>query len=296
MELELEAFLIYLRDIKRASKNTIDSYRNDLNKLILYLQGQNINSVEKINETNLNSYVLHLEREGRKAATVSRNIATMKSFLLYLIKQGKLKSDPSERLKPPKVEKQIPKALSLEQVECLFAQPNLSTKKGLRDKAMLEVLYATGMRVSELIALTLNDVNLKNGYIQWSGDAHHKGRVVPIGKVAAQALELYLKEGRPVLVGALPTDILFPNRFGQAMTRQGVWKMLKGYCKMAGITQDVTPQLLRHTFAMHLVQNGADLRSVQELLGHSDISTTQLYVQVRKEKVREVYEKTFPRA
>lgn len=294
MELEVEAYIVYLKEVKAASKNTLTSYRTDLFKFLNFLEENKIESFDKISETAVNTYILGMEKNGLSPATVARNIAAIKSFILYLIKNGKMNHDPTDRVKPPKVERKIPDTLTVEEMNRLLDQPDRTTKKGLRDSAMLELLYATGIRVSELICLKVSDVNLKNNFIHC--DSESKSRLVPFGKVASLVLENYMKLGRNEFLGAEETEVLFLNINGKPMSRQGFWKLIKSYAKKAKIEHDITPQLLRHTFAMHLVNNGADLHSIQELLGHSDISTTQIYNQVKGQKVRDVYMSAHPRA
>ena len=296
MECEINSFLTYLRDVKHASNNTIASYRNDLNKLVKYLNQMNISSLDKITETSLNSYILSIEKEGVAPATVSRNLATMKNFMLYLLKQGKVTSDPTERMRAPKVDKKVPKFLSVEEMTLLLNQPDTKTKKGMRDSAMLELLYATGIRVSELLDLEVDDINLNYGYILCKNKENLKERIVPFGKTAKAVMEKYMNSTRKEFLKDEDIKVLFLNINGNSMTRQGFWKIIKGYAVQAGIEKQLTPHMLRHTFAAHLIENGADLRSIQELLGHSDISTTQMYLQNRNEKVREVYSKAHPRA
>jgi integrase/recombinase XerD len=294
MNSQLQDFLAYMLDIKRASANTIASYRNDLTKLVRHLEQQNINDVAKISETSINSYVLSLEREGMSPATVSRNIASIKAFVFYLIKKGKLHEDPSERIKPPKVEKKLPHTLTTEQIDGLLEQPDKNSKKGIRDKAMLELLYATGLRVSELISVHYEDINLKNKYIRCY--SANKERIIPFGNKAKQALETYFQNVRTELLGKMNSNICFTNLSGEPMSRQGFWKIIKSYGKSAGIQGEITPQILRHSFAVHMMENGADIRSVQELLGYSDVTSTQVYLQSRKGKIRDVYESAHPRA
>lgn len=294
MELEIEAYIQYLKEVKSASKNTLTSYHTDLMKFMHFLEENQITTLEKLSETVVNTYILGMEKDGFSPATVARNIAAIKSFILYLIKNGKMTHDPTDRIKPPKVERKIPQALTLEEMNRLLDMPDRTTKKGLRDSAMLELLYATGIRVSELIHLKVSDVNLKNHFIECDSD--NKSRLVPFGKIAALVLENYLNYGRNEFLGEEKTDVLFLNINGKPMSRQGFWKLIKAYAKKAQIEHDITPQLLRHTFAMHLVNNGADLHCIQELLGHSDISTTQIYNQVKGQKVREMYMNTHPRA
>lgn len=294
MELEIEAYIKYLKEVKSASKNTLASYRNDLVKFIHFLESNDILYVDKISETAINTYILEMETDGLSPATVARNIAVIKSFVLYLVKQGKIHFDPTDRIKSPKVERKIPDTLTTDEMNRLLDQPDRTTKKGLRDSAMLELLYATGIRVSELICLKVTDVNLKNNFIHC--DSESKSRLVPFGKVASLVLDNYLRYGRNEFLGEEPTDVLFLNMNGKPMSRQGFWKLIKSYANKANIDHDITPQLLRHTFAMHLVHNGADLHCIQELLGHSDISTTQIYNQAQGQKVRDVYMNAHPRA
>ena len=294
MKLEVEAYIKYLKEVKTASKNTLASYHNDLFKFIHFLEGSNIDSFDKISETSVNTYILGMEKSGFSPATVARNIASVKSFILYLIKNGKLSHDPTDRIKAPKVARKIPQALSVEEMNRLLDQPDRLTKKGLRDSAMLELLYATGIRVSELLAIKMNDVNLKNSFILCDNET--KSRLVPFGKVASLVLENYINYGRKEFLGEEETDILFLNINGKPMSRQGFWKLMKSYAKKAQIEHDITPQLLRHTCAIHLVSNGADLHCIQELLGHSDISTTQIYNQAKGQKVRDMYMNSHPRA
>ena len=293
MEKEIEQFITYLHDTKKTSENTELSYRRDLNKVARYMEGQGISEVGAITVTHLQSYVLYLEKQNFAAATISRNIASMKAFYHYLFKEGLVKEDVAESLKPPKIEKKIPEILSEEQVTLLLEQPGLDNPKEIRDKAMLELLYATGIRVTELISLKVSDVNLKLGFIVCRDS--NKERVVPFGKEAKTALLRYLESARGALVTNEEEDTLFVNYSGKPMSRQGFWKLIKYYTKKAGIEEDITPHTLRHSFAAHLVENGADLRSVQEMLGHSDISTTQIYATMNHHHIREVYAKAHPR-
>lgn len=290
----INEFVDYLTNVKRASKNTIASYRRDLVKLNNYLTDSGCEDWNMVTSTSLNSYILTIEKQGMSSATVSRNIASTKAFFLYLLKQGVIKEDPSDTLKPPKIEKKAPVILTIEEINLLLAQPNGTTPKDIRDKAMLELLYATGMRVSELIGLKVKDVNLSMNYLQCRDG--NKERVIPFTNETKEALETYLQGAR----GAMCTEtqeFLFTNCQGAPMTRQGFWKIIKYYSAKAGIKKDITPHTIRHSFAMHLVNNGADLKSVQEMLGHSDISTTQIYVKTNAStKLKEVYDKAHPRA
>lgn len=293
MKQELSDFIQYLKEVKRTSENTVISYERDLKKLERYLSAQGITYVTQITATSLNSYILYLEKEGMKPATISRSIASMKAFFQYLQKNGILKQDLTEELKAPRIEKKVPEILSLEEVEQLLNQTKGSTPKELRDSAMLELLYATGIRVSELINLQIQDINLQMEYIKCKDS--HKERIVPFGSVAKEAVSKYLAEGRKELVKEAENPWLFTNCFGQPMSRQGFWKLIKAYGKKAGIRHEITPHTLRHSFAAHLVNNGADLHAVQEMMGHSDVSTTQIYARISQSKIREVYAKAHPR-
>ena len=289
----IQDYIQYLHNVKRTSRNTEVSYERDLKKAEVYFKEHEITEVSQITATNLNSYMLYLEREKLSPATVSRNIAALRSFFQYLVKAHRLGEDPSEGLKAPRVEKKAPSILTMEEVDLLLAQPDGSTPKGLRDRAMLELLYATGIRVSELIHLKVQDLNWQMGYITCR--EQEKDRIIPFGNTARKALEQYAGEAREKLLKGRASEFLFVNCSGGAMSRQGFWKILKGYVSSAGITADITPHTLRHSFAAHMLQNGADLKSLQEMLGHSDISTTQMYLNMGIYKIREVYQKVHPR-
>jgi integrase/recombinase XerD len=292
MEQYINDFIKYLEEVKQASKNTIQAYQNDLKKLQLFLEKHNINLVTKISETSLNSYILNLEKEGLSPASVSRNIAAMKAFLLYLIKHGQLSGeDPSERIKPPKVPKKSPQIINTSLVDKLLQQPDKHSKKGIRDRAMLELLYATGIKVSELLSMKETDINLSGRYIT-CGDKRERN--IPIGKSAKAALQEYLSI-RSENFNKKNSDVLFLNSSGEQLSRQGLWKILKIYAKLAGI-EDINPNAIRHSFAAHMIDNGADLGSVQEFLGHVDITTTQLYLTQSYKNSREVYMNSHPRA
>lgn len=293
MEQAIDAFIIYLHNIKKTSNNTEMSYRRDLNKLRTFLALRNIENVDDICEEDLQDFVKELERQEFKAATVSRHIASIKAFYHFLCKEQMVETDLAEALHAPKVEKKLPEIMTVEEAVSLLDQPTSDTPKGMRDKAMLELLYATGIRVTELISLRLSDVNLKMGYIICRDG--NKERMIPYGNQAKQAVAQYLQSARNGLLQDYATDILFVNCSGQPMSRQGFWKLIKSYARQAGIQTEITPHTLRHSFAAHLVENGADLRSVQEMLGHSDISTTQIYATLSQNHLREVYAKAHPR-
>lgn len=291
MDQYIKDFIHYLQEIKHAAGNTLQAYQKDLKKLQLFLEKQEIHSVSKISETNLNSYVLSLEKEGLSPASVSRNIAAIKAFLLYLIKHQVITSDPSERIKPPKVQKKNPQILKTDNVNQLLLQPDTGSRKGIRDLAMLELLYATGIKVTELITMKTSDVNLSARYIT-CGDPRERN--IPFGKSAKSALAAYL-EIREEGFNKKNLEVLFLNASGDPLTRQGLWKILKAYAKKAGM-EEVNPNSIRHSFAAHLLENGADLSSVQEFLGHADITTTQVYLPHTFKNSREVYMHTHPRA
>ena len=294
MREHIEKFIEYLHVEKQTSKNTEVSYERDLRKMSQYLKWQEIDSVQAVTATSLNAYVMYLEQNGMKPATISRSIASMKAFFTYLHKNRQIEADPSEILKAPKIEKKLPSVLSTEEMTQLLEQPSGNSPKELRDKAMLELLYATGIRVSELISLKLADINLQMEYVNCM-DAH-KERIIPFGKKAKEALKAYLKDGRPKLVENEESQWLFTNCSGQSMSRQGFWKLIKYYGTKAGIESEITPHTLRHSFAAHMVGNGADLKSVQEMLGYADISATQIYAELNQDKkIREVYMSTHPR-
>lgn len=293
MEKEIEAFVSYLHNVKKKSENTRMSYKRDLYKLKGFLEEEGISEVQDISATNLNSYVLYLERNRFAPSTVSRNIAAIKAFYLFLLREHIVEEDAAEGLKAPKVEKKLPEILSVADVEKLLSQPAGSTPKELRDKAMLELLYATGIRVSELISLKLTDVNLKMGFVVCKDNGRE--RAIPFGNTARNALLAYLEHARESMILSDDEEILFVNCAGGPMSRQGFWKLLKSYAAKAGIPYQITPHTIRHSFAAHLVENGADLRSVQEMLGHSDISTTQIYAGRTRNRIREVYAKAHPR-
>ncbi|PKM50084.1 MAG: site-specific tyrosine recombinase XerD [Firmicutes bacterium HGW-Firmicutes-7] len=296
MEKSTKEFLVYLQQTKGASINTIQSYNRDLNSLISYLTNNRLCDIKKVTSTQLNAYFLELEKEGRATSTISRNVASIHSFFQFLFKIGKIDHDPSETISAPKIERKVPKILSLEEVDLLLNQPFNTDNKGIRDKAMLELLYATGIRVSELINLKETDINIPMGYIICTDNKHNKERIIPMGNVAQYALSNYIKVSRAAMVKNPDEEILFVNCLGSSMSRQGFWKIIKSYASKANINKIITPHILRHSFASHLVENGADLRSVQEMLGHSDISTTQVYAKMNNHKLKEVYAKAHPRA
>lgn len=275
MTSDIALFMGYMRDVKRVTKNTEISYRRDLTQLASFLEKEGITEAEKVTRTSLNSFLLFMEKEGKAASTISRELAAMKAFFGYLLREGRIHKDPSELIRAPRIEKRVPVILSVNEVNALLAQPYTGNAKGLRDKAMLELLYATGIRVSELTGLKMSDLNMQVGYITCRDG--EKERMIPFGKTARQALTQYLDRGRTPLLKGESSEWLFTNCSGKAMSRQGFWKLLKHYGELAGIQADITPYTLRHSFAAHLLGSGADIHAVQTMLGHSDMSTTQIY-------------------
>ena len=297
MEQVINSFISYLHNTKKTSDNTAMSYRRDLNKVNLYMRQQGIANVSDITVTNLNSYILFLEKNKFSAATISRNISSIKAFYYYMMKEGMIAVDVSDVLKAPRIERKAPDVLSTSEVIRLLEQPAGATPKELRDKAMLELLYATGIRVTELVSLKMTDLNLQMGYIicSYGSKSTGKERIIPFGSAARTAILKYLSGGREQMIENPENEILFVNCQGQPMSRQGFWKLIKFYAKKAGISADITPHTLRHSFAAHLIENGADLQIVQEMLGHSDISTTQIYANMQHNRMRDMYAKAHPR-
>lgn len=294
MREEIRAFISYLEEEKQASKNTTLSYQRDLLKMADYLEESGITDCGKVTKTALNSYILYLEKEGKAASTVSRALASTKSFFGWMFKEGKIQRDPADSLHAPKIEKKVPVILTVDEVTKLLEQPSGANPKEIRDKAMLELLYATGIRVTELVSLKLADVNMAIGFITCRDE--HKERMIPFGHAAKDALAKYLESARETFLKGTRSEILFTNCNGGAMSRQGFWKIIKYYGDRAGIEEDITPHTLRHSFAAHLLSNGADMRAVQTMMGHSDLASTQMYTAYAMENaVREAYQGAHPR-
>ncbi|MCI9617166.1 MAG: site-specific tyrosine recombinase XerD [Eubacterium sp.] len=296
MQKLIEEFILQLHKEKNTSSNTEISYKRDLNKLYDYLNSKNSKvDITSIKKESLEEYISYLNEIGRAPTTISRGIASMKAFFGYFCEKNVIETNPAQTLKSPKIVKKTPESLTVKEIDALLKQPCRNTPKELRDKSMLELLYATGMRVTELITLKTDDVNIKLEYIVCHD--RKKDRIIPFGSEAKKALVAYLKDGREHLLGKNQTsNVLYPNCSGGEMSRQGFWKLIKSYGKKAGIKSELTPHTLRHSFATHLVENGADLKAVQEMLGHSDISTTQIYMTPANKRIREAYEKAHPKA
>ncbi len=295
MQKQLINYSNYLSVEKGLSENTLDSYRRDLNKFHSFMQRQNISSPAAIDRNMLNQFIGELKKKGFASSTISRCIASIRSFFSFLLQEGVIDNNPALELESPKIEKRLPRVLTTKEIDQLLSAPKTGEHNGLRDKAMLELLYASGIRVSELIFLDISDFDPHVGFLRCRGKGM-KERIVPIGSLAINHVSTYLDSSRAKLLKNNGEPALFVNHHGNRMTRQGFWKILKKYARKSNINGDVTPHTLRHSFATHLLENGADLRSVQEMLGHSDISTTQIYTQITRRKIREVYDKTHPRA
>lgn len=291
MEKEINDFLEYQKNRKNATENTLSAYRTDLRRWNQFLEQNGVTTPEKVTETLINSYLLSLEREGKAKSTVNRSLVSIRSFLLYLMKHGKLVGDPTERIKPPKAERAPLKYLSTEQIFALLDAPDLSKERGIRDKAMLELLYATGMKVSEVATLKREDLNLHFGCV--TVVEAKKTRVVPIGQVAKEAVLRYLEQPS---CKENQSPYLFLGRMGEPITRQGVWKIIKNYAIVAGLEGELTPQIIRNSFAVHMMQNGADLNSMKELMGHVNITATQTYSRQAEGETFGTYQRTHPRA
>ncbi len=289
-------FINYLSIERGLAANTLESYGRDLRQYLAYLRATARHlGLADASRANVISYLLRMEKEGMSPATIARRLAALKSFYQFLVRKSIIERDPTANLESPKLDRKLPKVLTIREVETLLRQPKTGTVSGLRDRAMLEVLYATGIRVSELVSLLVSDANLEMGYLRCAG-RNGRERLVPLGSVACQAVADYLTRGRPKLVKDPGERCLFANHHGRRMTRQGFWKIVKKYAAEAGIRKSITPHTLRHSFATHLLERGADVRDVQEMLGHADVSTTQVYTHVNRGRLRDAYKSSHPRA
>ena len=293
MEKQINLFLEFLQSDKKLSENTLQSYKRDIIQFEEYLSNNRINYA-KIDQEEISNYLKYLQEIGKKTSTISRSLASIRSFYQFLIRTRKIKRDPTEEIQSPKVEKRVPSVLTAQEVELLLDQPKDVDLKGTRDKAMLEFAYATGMRVTEIISLNIDNVNLETGYVTCVTGS--KTRNIPLGTLSLNALKEYIEKARGLLIKNDKEKALFVNINGKRLTRQGFWKIVKYYKEQAHITKDITPHVLRHSFATHLLQNGADLKSIQTMLGHSDISSTQIYMQFQDSGIKDIYKKAHPRA
>lgn len=295
MKTLIDDFLYYLTIERGLADNTIDSYQFDLKSFAVFLSEESKINIDEIHRHDLIVYLLRLKKQGKSPATIARHMACLKSFFHFLLREKIINEDPTSHLETPRLDQLIPQVLSPADIDLLLKQPNPGTILGLRDQGMLELIYATGLRVSELINLNVTDLQLEMGYLNCLGKGA-KERIVPIGSFAKKALERYLQKSRPKLIKNKVEEALFVNQHGRRLTRQGFWKILKGYGKKAKISSNITPHTLRHSIATHLLENGADLRTVQEILGHADITTTQIYTHLTKAYLKEIYNETHPRA
>jgi len=290
----LREFLNYLQVVRGMARNTVQSYQYDLVHFAEHLAAEKL-SLETVSPADIINY-FRLQRErGCTARTLSRYLAAIRCFYRYLLQEHRITADPTENLESPKLEKHLPRILSVKEVDILLAQPKCGTIAGLRDRAMLELIYATGMRVSELIGLNTEHLNLERGFVRCLGKGS-KERIIPVGEIAVQYNREYLARGWVKLRKNNWEKAIFLNMHGRRLTRQGFWKILKEYARKGGIQKEIAPHVLRHSFATHLLENGADLRVVQEMLGHADVTTTQIYTHLSQRKLREVYKHAHPRA
>ena len=293
MEKQIKLFLEFLENDKKLSSNTLQSYKRDITQYQEYMDKNGLNYL-KIDNEDIDKYFENLKAMNKKTSTISRNLATIRSFYQFLLRTKKIKKDPTIGVQSPKVEKKVPSILTSKEVELLLEQPKNIDLKGIRDKAMLEFAYATGMRVTEIISLNISDVNLEQSYVVCNVGS--KKRNIPLGSLSLKALKDYIEKARPILIKDENVNALFVNINGKRLTRQGFWKIVKFYKDQAHITKEITPHVLRHSFATHLLQNGADLKAIQTMLGHSDISSTQVYMQFQNENLKDIYKKAHPRA
>jgi integrase/recombinase XerD len=296
MKQQLLIFIQYLSVEKGLAQNTLESYERDLTQYMDFVEKSGITQLKDTKKLTIQNYMLQLKKLGRASSSVTRSMVSIRSFYQFLVRERMLELDPSLNMESPRLVKRLPKVLSVQEVESLLEAPETITPYGMRDKAMLELLYATGIRVSELVSLNAGHVNLGMGFVRCIGKGS-KERIIPLGRIAAKWLHDYIQIMRHQLLRESKLDdALFINHLGTRLTRQGFWKIIKKYGREARIIKEITPHTLRHSFATHLLDNGADLRAVQEMLGHADISTTQIYTHVNKTRMKEVYNRTHPRA
>lgn len=292
----LEKYIDYINNEKGLASNTLEAYIRDIIQFKDYLIENNIEDSTQVNKTVIITYLMYLQKVGKATSTISRNLASIRCFYQYLLNNNMINEDPTHNLRSPKSERKLPNILTKDEVDILLSQPCGNNFKGARDKAMLELLYATGIRVSEIIDLNMDNLNLELGYLALD-DHNEPGRVIPVGSVALQYMNLYVNRYREEVLKGKEEKALFLNYYGKRLTRQGFWKIIKEYTKKSNIDKKITPHTLRHSFAVHLLQNGADIKTVQEMLGHSDISTTQIYsFAMDNKELKDVYQKTHPRA
>ncbi len=296
MDRYLSDFINYLSSEKKMAQNSLEAYKRDVLEFAEVIREKQKLFLNEASNTEVVAYLLKLKNEGKSAATVNRKVASLRAFYNYLTAQKIMSDNPTVNIKSPKIERKSIEYLTIEEIENLLGKPDQSIK-GLRDRAILELLYATGIRVSEIVEMNIEDVNLRMGFVTCTGE-HGKARIIPMGRPSRAAVEEYIYEVRPKFLREANSGekALFVNYSGNRLTRQGLWKLLKEYARLAGIENKLTPQTLRNSFAVHMIQNGADLKSLQELMGHEDISATQIYLSVSKNRIKEVYDRSHPRA
>lgn len=296
MNEKIENFIKYLKAEKNLSENSLSAYKGDVYEFERFVKEKGVDDLAEVQNTQVVAYLLNLKNEGKSRATANRKIASLRAFYGVLVQEGQIKDNPTINIKSPRIERKSIEYLTVEEMDKLLSAPD-NTVKGLRDRAMLELLYATGIRVSEITETNVEHINLRMGFVTCTGE-HGKARIIPMGRPARAAMEEYIYEVRAKMLknGNSDETALFLNYQGQRLTRQGLWKILKQYAKTAGVDHKLTPQILRNSFAVHMIQNGADLKSLQELMGHEDMTATQIYLSVTKNRIKDVYDRTHPRA
>lgn len=292
--MSIDRYELYLKNERKMSANTVQAYIRDIRHFAEFVSGRGVADVSDASNAEVVSYLMNLKTAGRSQSTVNRKLASIRTFFEFLQRDGLVNANPADEIKSPKIEKKEIEFLSIEEIERLMSLPD-QTQKGQRDRAILELLYATGIRASELIQMKVGDVNLRMGFIKCDGE-HSKARIIPMGRLCRKAMEDYILDVRDKMLRGKETEALFVNYMGEAMTRQGLWKIMKEYGELAGLKISLTPQIIRNSFAVHMLQNGADVKSLQELMGHEDIAATQAYLAVTKNRIKDVYDKAHPRA
>ncbi|MBO5994929.1 MAG: tyrosine recombinase XerD [Firmicutes bacterium] len=290
----IDDFEKYILKEKQAAQNTVNAYIKDLEHFEAFVLERGARNLTDVSNTDIVAYVMEMKKEDKSRSTVNRKLTSIRTFYKYLVKEGKIKENPAENIKSPRIEKKEIEYLSIDDVDKLMNLPD-ETLKGKRDRAILELMYATGIRASELIDMKIDDCNMRMGFVKCSGE-HSKARIIPIGRPARMALETYIYDVRPAMLRGGDSESLFLNYVGEPMTRQGLWKILKEYGEEARLKVKLTPQVIRNSFAVHMLQNGADIKSIQELMGHEDIAATQAYLAVTKNRIKDVYDRAHPRA
>ena len=292
--MSMEQFEAYLKNEKKMSANTVQAYVRDVRHFDDFVKSRGLMDVSEASNAEVVAFLMNLKTAGRSRSTVNRKLASIRTFFDYLQKSGSVSDNPTEDIKSPKIEKREIEFLSIEEIERLLSLPD-DTHKGIRDRAILELLYATGIRATELIQMKTADVNRRMGFVKCDG-THSKARIIPMGRLCRKAMEDYMLDVREKMLRGKESDVLFVNYIGEPLTRQGLWKVMKEYGEAAGLNISLTPQIIRNSFAVHMLQNGADVKSLQELMGHEDIAATQAYLAVTKNRIKDVYDKAHPRA